>query len=93
MGPNLVSWSLKKQSTVSRSSTEAEYKALVNGAAEAMWISSLLIELGVIQQRAHVWCDNLEATYLIANPIFHARTEHAEIDFHFVHERVAEEAL
>jgi hypothetical protein len=94
VGPNLMSWSSKKQPTISRSSTEAEYKALTNGAAEAMWISSLLTELGVTQQRAPVlWCDNLGATYLTANPVFHARTKHIETDFHFVRERVAEGAL
>jgi histone deacetylase 1/2 len=90
VGPNLVSWSSKKQPTVSRSSTEAEYKALANGAAEAIWVESLLKELGVSQQRAAIlWCDNLGATYLTANPVFHARTKHIEIDFHFVRERVA----
>jgi histone deacetylase 1/2 len=94
VGPNLISWSSKKQPTVSRSSTEAEYKALANGTAEAMWISYLLKELGVTQQRAPIlWCDNLGATYLTANPVFHARTKHIEIDFHFVRERVAEGAL
>jgi histone deacetylase 1/2 len=94
VGPNLISWSSKKQPTVSRSSTEAEYKALANGAAEAMWVSSLLTELGVSQQRTPVlWCDNLGATYLTANPVFHARTKHIEIDFHFVRERVADGAL
>jgi histone deacetylase 1/2 len=90
VGPNLISWSSKKQPTVSRSSTEAEYKALANGAAEAIWIESLLKELGVLQQRTPIiWCDNLGATYLTANPVFHARTKHIEIDFHFVRERVA----
>ena len=90
VGPNLVSWSSKKQPTVSRSSTEAEYKALANGAAEAIWIDSVLTELGVPRQRTPIlWCDNLEATYLTANPVFHARTKHIEIDFHFVRERVA----
>ena len=94
VGPNLVSWSSKKQPTVSRSSTEAEYKALANGAAEAMWIESLLTEVGVSQQRVPIlWCDNLGATYLTANPVFHARTKHIEIDFHFVRERVAAGAL
>jgi hypothetical protein len=90
VGPNLISWNSKKQPTVSRSSTEAEYKALANGAAEAIWIESLLKELGVVQQRTPIlWCDNLGATYLTANPVFHARTKHIEIDFHFVRERVA----
>ena len=80
----------RKQPTVSRSSTEAEYKALANGAAEAIWIDSVLTELGVPRQRTPIlWCDNLGATYLTANPVFHARTKHIEIDFHFVRERVA----
>jgi histone deacetylase 1/2 len=59
-----------------------------------MWISYLLAELGVTQQHAPMlWCDNLGATYLTANLVFHARTKHIEIEFHFVRERVAEEAL
>jgi histone deacetylase 1/2 len=94
VGPNLVSWSSKKQPTILRYSTETEYKALANGAAKAIWISSLLKELGVTQRRAPVlWCDNLGATYLTTNPVFHARTKHIEIDFHFVRERVANGAL
>ncbi|GKA17967.1 retrotransposon protein, putative, ty1-copia subclass [Tanacetum coccineum] len=94
LGPNLTSWSSRKQPTVSRSSTEAEYKALANGTAEAMWVQSLLKELRVCQSRPPVlWCDNLGATYLTANPVFHARTKHIEVDFHFVREKVAMGAL
>jgi histone deacetylase 1/2 len=93
-GPTLISWSARKQPTVSRSSTEAEYKALANGTAEVIWIQSLLRELNVPQPRAPVlWCDNLGATYLTANPMFHARTKHIEVDFHFVREKVAQGAL
>ncbi|CAH1424564.1 unnamed protein product [Lactuca virosa] len=92
--PNLISWSSRKQPTVSRSSTEAEYKALANGTAEDTWIQSLLKELGVHQRRAPVlWCDNIGATYLTANPVFHARTKHIEADFHFVREKVVMGAL
>ncbi|KAJ0970933.1 hypothetical protein J5N97_018892 [Dioscorea zingiberensis] len=94
LGTNLISWSSKKQATVSRSSTEAEYKALANATAEIIWVQSLLGELGVFQSRAPcLWCDNLGATYLSVNPVFHARTKHIEVDYHFVRERVALKAL
>ncbi|KAK1698531.1 hypothetical protein QYE76_015228 [Lolium multiflorum] len=94
LGSNLVSWSSRKQPTVSRSSTEAEYKSVANATTEIMWIQGLLKELGIFLRRApSLWCDNLSATYLAVNPIFHARTKHIEVDYHFVRERVARKAL
>jgi histone deacetylase 1/2 len=94
LGGNLVAWSSRKQPTVSRSSTEAEYKSVANATAEIMWIQGLLRELGVFLSRAPcLWCDNLGATYLSVNPIFHARTKHIEVDYHFVRERVAQKTL
>ncbi|KAK1646145.1 hypothetical protein QYE76_063950 [Lolium multiflorum] len=85
---------LRKQPTVSRSSTEAEYKALANATAELIWVEALVRELGVtLKEKPCLWCDNLGATYLSANPVFHARTKHIEIDFFFVRERVARKQL
>jgi hypothetical protein len=93
-GGNLVSWSSRKQATVSRSSTESEYKAIADATTEVIWIQVLLHELGISQVRPPtLWCDNLGATYLSTNPIFHRRSKHIEVDYHFVHERVATQQL
>jgi histone deacetylase 1/2 len=79
---------------VSRPSTEAEYKSLPNATAELICVQTLLTELGISHPKsASLWCDNLGATYLSANPVFHARTKHIEVDYHFVRERVANKLL
>jgi len=90
LGDNLVSWSSKRQKTVSRSSAEAEYRAVANGVAEAPWLRQLLLELHAPLRRASlVYCDNISAVYMSSNPVQHQRTKHIEIDVHFVRERVS----
>jgi hypothetical protein len=89
LGGNLVSWS-KRRNTVSRSSAEAEYRAVANGVAEATWLRQLLLELHALLRRATLlYCDNISAVYMTSNPIQHQRTKHIEIDLHFVREQVA----
>ncbi|XP_030945775.1 uncharacterized protein LOC115970250 [Quercus lobata] len=89
LGHSPITWSAKKQSTVSRSSTEAEYRALASCAAELCWIRMLLKDFGVFLSDPPVlWCDNVSALAIASNPVFHARTKHIEVDFHFVRERV-----
>jgi histone deacetylase 1/2 len=89
LGSNLISWSARKQAVVSKSSTEAEYKAMANATTEIMWIQILMDELKIPCPRtARLWYDNMGAKYLSSNPIFHARTKHVEVDYHFVRDRV-----
>ncbi|CAN6695307.1 unnamed protein product [Malus baccata var. baccata] len=68
----LVSWKTKKQSTVSRSSAEAKYRAMASATCELTWIK----------------CDNQVALHIAANSVFHERTKHIEIDCHVVRERI-----
>jgi hypothetical protein len=90
LGDNLVSWSSKRQNTVSRSSAEAEYRAVANGVAEASWLRQLLLELHApLRRTTLVYCDNVSAVYMSSNPVQHQRTKHIEIDLHFVREKVA----
>jgi hypothetical protein len=90
LGDNLISWSSRRQPTVSRSSAEAEYRAVANCIAESCWLRQLLQELHHSPSRATVvYCDNVSAMYMSSNPVQHQRTKHVEIDLHFVRDRVA----
>lgn len=65
-----------------------------NATADVIWVESLLKELGIcLRQVPRLQCDNLGATYLSANHMFHARAKHIETDFHFVCERVTSKQL
>jgi hypothetical protein len=89
LGSNLISWTAKKQPTVSRSSAEAEYRSLAHVCAETTWVSHMLQELHLpTSAPITLLCDNLSTTYMASNPVFHARTKHIELDYHFIRERI-----
>ncbi|GJU07204.1 ribonuclease H-like domain-containing protein [Tanacetum coccineum] len=90
LGDNLLTWSSKRQDTLSRSSAEAEYRGVANVVAETSWIRNLLRELHTpLFTATLVYCDNVSAVYMSANPVQHQRTKHIEIDIHFVRDKVA----
>ncbi|CAN1253632.1 Retrovirus-related Pol polyprotein from transposon RE2 [Linum perenne] len=89
IGRSLVSWKTKKQSTVSRSSSEAEYRALAQICCEVQCLRSLLEDFGVKHDGpVQLFCDNQSAIHISRNPVFHERTKHIEIDCHVVRERL-----
>ncbi|GJV12072.1 ribonuclease H-like domain-containing protein [Tanacetum coccineum] len=90
LGDNLLSWSAKRHATLSRSSTEAEYRGVANVVAEIAWLRNFLRELHApLFTATLVYCDNVSAVYLSTNPVQHQRTKHIEIDIHFVRDFVA----
>lgn len=90
LGDSLVSWSSKRQMTISHSSAEAEYRGVANAVAECSWLRHLLGELHCNINKASVaYWDNISSVYMACNPFYHCHTKHIELDIHFVREKVA----
>ncbi|KAJ0941493.1 putative RNA-directed DNA polymerase [Helianthus annuus] len=86
---NPVTWSSQKQRTVALSSCEAEFMAASAAACQALWLRSLLSELtGMEPQTVKLLVDNESAIALMKNPVFHGRSKHIDIKFHFIRECV-----
>jgi hypothetical protein len=94
IGGNLVTWKSKKQTVVARSSAEAEYRAMASTACELIWLKTLLGDLGILcNVPITLHCDNQAAMHIAANPVFHERTKHIEVDCHFVRNQVQSKLL
>ena len=83
----------KRQKTVARSSTKAEYRSTANTISEIMWLLNLLSELEVPSHIPTLFCDNIGTTYLCSNPVFHSRMKHIALDYHFVRQIVQLEKI
>lgn len=85
LGTNLISWRSKKQSTISGSSTEAEYRIMSTTVCQLLWITYILKDLHIpISLLIPLWCDNQAAIHISANSVFHKCIKHLEIDCHLV---------
>ena len=85
LGDALISWKVKKQDKVSKSSTEVEYRPMAAACSEILWLRGLLTELGFTQKSATpLHADNTSAVQITENPVFHEKRKHIEVDCHFI---------
>jgi hypothetical protein len=90
LGNNFISWSSKRQATVSSSSAEEEYRAVAHVVAECCWVRQLSQELHhPLSGTTIVFYDNVSVVYMASNPVQHCQMKHIDIDIHFVHEKVS----
>ncbi|KAL0423991.1 UNVERIFIED_CONTAM: Retrovirus-related Pol polyprotein from transposon RE2 [Sesamum radiatum] len=94
VGGNLVTWRSKKQTTVARSSAEAEYRAMAHTTSEILWLKNLLKESSFMyDDPVPMHCDNQAAIHIASNPVFHERTKHIEVDCHFFREAILNQKI
>ncbi|RVW49058.1 Retrovirus-related Pol polyprotein from transposon RE1 [Vitis vinifera] len=85
LGDDLISWRCKKQDCVSKSSTEAEYRAMSTACFEIIWLHGLLEDLGFPHTTSTpLHADNISAIQIATNLVFHERTKHIEVDCHSI---------
>ncbi|XP_022031429.1 secreted RxLR effector protein 161-like [Helianthus annuus] len=89
LGSSLITWKSKKQNVVSRSSAEAEYRSMCNATCEVLWLLNILRELKLdVDIPIVLKCDNTAALSIAANPVFHDRTKHFEVDLFFCEKKL-----
>lgn len=94
LGGKSIVWKSSKYRTMSRSYTEAQYRALATVAAEVLWLQNLLHELHIqLTNILILLCDNIGATYLSTNPVFQSKMKYLALDFHFVRKQVQSKQL
>jgi hypothetical protein len=89
LGSGMISWYSRKQKSVALSSAEAEYMAANQASCEAIWLRKILADLFDIDlDPTTIFCDNQSCIKLSENPVFHDRSKHIEIIYHFIRDKV-----
>jgi hypothetical protein len=94
LGSAMISWQSRKQSSIALSTAEAEYIAACSASCEAIWLRKLLTGLFDLEMEATtILCDNQSCIKMTENPVFHDRSKHIEILYHYICDMVQRGAL
>ena len=94
LGKSIISWKCKKQPTVSKSSTETEYRSMSSASSEIVWLHQLLREFGVfLNIPTPLYADNTSAIQIAKKTVQHEHTKHIEIDCHFIRQHVVSDTI
>ena len=94
MGSCMISWFSRKQSCVALSTTKAEYVAACSASCEAVWLRKLLFDLFDLQMDTTcIYCDNQSCVKLSKNPMFHDKSKHIDIKYHYIWDMVQSGAV
>ncbi|KAJ9544821.1 hypothetical protein OSB04_024528 [Centaurea solstitialis] len=88
LGGKLVSWTSKKQNSVSTSTAEAEYVAAGICCAQVLWLRNQLQDYDIQLSKIPIYCDNTSAIAIANNPVLHSKTKHTEVRYHFIRDHV-----
>ena len=94
MGSGVISWFSRKQSCVALSTSEAEYVAACSASCEVVWLRKILYDLFDLQMDATcIYCNNQSCVKLSKNPVFHDKSKHIEIKYHYIRDMVQRGAV
>ena len=88
-----VSWRSRLQTCVTQSTTEAEYVAASEACKEVIWLGRLVTDLGIKEQVPMLHCDSQSAIQLARNPLYHSKTKHVDVRYHFIREMLEEKQI
>ncbi|MCO5602705.1 hypothetical protein L7F22_056841 [Adiantum nelumboides] len=93
MAGGVFSWRSRLQTCVTQSTTEAEYVAALEVCKEAIWLGRLVTDLGIKEETPILHCDSQSAIQLARNPVYHSKTKHVDVKYHFIREMVEDKQL
>ncbi|MCO5561186.1 hypothetical protein L7F22_014807 [Adiantum nelumboides] len=93
MARGAVSWRSRLQTCATQSTTKAKYVAASEACKEAIWLGRLVTDLGIKEETPMLHCDSQTAIQLARNPVYHSKTKHVDVKYHFIREIVEDKQV